>query len=1079
MTILSRALRGRSIWLCATAAVLAGVFLASASRAAAQNAKANTLYRSGALLQNTDKFDKAIPEYEQLLEEYGDDDLAPYAQHNLGICSYQLKQNDKAIEAFGKVIKKWPKFKLLDASHFNLGKAQASKGQFAAAAKSFAAVTKAAFPKSKLIEPALYERGEAAYNAGKKADALAAYEEFVENHAKHNLYPDALYALGVTQQETGDHAGAAKTYNKFLEDKPKHAYATEVQMRLGDAKYALKDYAGAAENFAAATAVEGFAYGDYATQRHGEALFALNDYAKAAPVFLSLPKNYKKSPYRTIANLSAGKCLFLTKQDAAARVALSKVLPAGGEMAAEAAHWIARIDLRGKQPAGALKVVDAILPKAEKSAFYVNLLMDRADALDAIPNRQAEAIALYYSIFENHPEHKLAARALYNAAFAAQATEKYDEALKMSAEFLANPKYKGHESEANVKYVAAESNLMTGKYAKAETLLRGLLKDHAQHADRPLWILRCATAMHLGKKYKETIALLTPEVANVKGADALAEAQYLKGFSHYALGDYKAAAAALAASLGAQPKWRKADETALWLARSQGRLKDYDGAVATTKKLVKDFSESKVLDQAYYWMAEFAYQRDDYKTAIAAYQQVIDGWPTSNAVPYAHSGLGLSHSISGNPSAAEKSFTTLIEKYAKHKITPRAYRFRAKSRQRLKNYVGAIADARKFLANNPSADKHEKSATRHVLGFSLDQTKKHAEAAKTFETLLAENPDYTEAARAIYDWAFALKEVDEAAANDVFARLVKEHPQHQLVFDAQYRIGQYYYDQAKAQQIAKKDGWKALYAKAAGQYAAAKAKAGKDPLAEHVNYMLGLSNFQVGKHAAAAEAFADQLAAFPKGTLAADGKFMIAECLFKRKDYPKAMPAFEKSLKQLPSNKKNHPLALLHAGQTATKVERFARAAEILSQAAEDFPNSDLLPEIIYETGWAKHNLATAEGKKPDKALLDEAMALYGQVNDAGEVGARAQFMRAEIHLIRKNYIKAFLGYNRVVAGFGKSKMRADALFQRAHCSDLLKKPDDANKTYLQLLKEHPQSDKVAKVKTLLTERGVALPKEE
>ena len=160
-------------------------------------------------------------------------------------------------------------------------------------------------------------------------------------------------------------------------------------------------------------------------------------------------------------------------------------------------------------------------------------------------------------------------------------------------------------------------------------------------------------------------------------------------------------------------------------------------------------------------------------------------------------------------------------------------------------------------------------------------------------------------------------------------------------------------------------------------------------------------------------------------------------------------------------------------------MRRFARAAEILAQAAEDFPKSDLLPEIIYETGWAKHNLATAEGKKPDEELLDEAMVLYGEVNDAGEVGARAQFMTAEIHLVRKKYTKAFLGYNRVVAGFGKSKMRADALFQRAHCSDLLKKPKDANQSYLQLLKEHPKSDKVAKVKTLLTERGVALPKEE
>ena len=90
----------------------------------------------------------------------------------------------------------------------------------------------------------------------------------------------------------------------------------------------------------------------------------------------------------------------------------------------------------------------------------------------------------------------------------------------------------------------------------------------------------------------------------------------------------------------------------------------------------------------------------------------------------------------------------------------------------LKNYTGAIADAQKFLAENPAAEKYEKSAARHVLGFSLDQTKKHAEAAKTFRALLSEDPDYAEAARAIYDWAFALKEVDGKQANDLFARFV-------------------------------------------------------------------------------------------------------------------------------------------------------------------------------------------------------------------------------------------------------------------------------------------------------------------
>ena len=69
MTTPLRALDGRWLTLWTTAVVLAVVSLASASSASAQNAKANTLYRSGAQLQNDGKFDLAIPEYEQLLKD--------------------------------------------------------------------------------------------------------------------------------------------------------------------------------------------------------------------------------------------------------------------------------------------------------------------------------------------------------------------------------------------------------------------------------------------------------------------------------------------------------------------------------------------------------------------------------------------------------------------------------------------------------------------------------------------------------------------------------------------------------------------------------------------------------------------------------------------------------------------------------------------------------------------------------------------------------------------------------------------------------------------------------------------------
>jgi len=1052
-------------------AVLALCAMLMSATAQAQEAKsapgAIRLFRSGVSFQNDGKFDLAAADYQELLKKYPTDPLVDSANHYLGVCLNQLKKYGEAITALQTVVTKSPKFKYLDATYFHLGKAQIATKKFAAAAASFdAVVTK--FPKSNLLQPALYEKGEAYYNAKKPADAVKAYAEFVEKFPKHPLYADALYALGVTQQELGKNKEADAAFAKFLETHAKHRYATEVGMRRGSALYAMGNFAEAEKLFAVAAAVEGFQFADYATIRHGEAMFAQKKYTEAAPVFLAVGTKFgKDSPYVVGANLSAGKCFYLTNQGDPAVKALTQVLPAGGIQAAEAAHWIAKVHLKAGKPDAALKVVEPVLPKAGDSPFLISLMMDKADAVHDLPNRRKESIPLFLAVFAKDAKHQLASQALYNAAFAAQAVEDYAQALELAAKFI--EAYPGNSFEADVLNVQAESYLQTDKYAEAEKAFSSLLEKHAKNSNAGMWAVRCGLAMSLQGKHAETIAMLAPTVAKIKDKDSLAEVQHLLGSSYYGQKKYKEAAAALAASLAAQPKWRQADETLLLLSRAQRAAGDVKGAVASIKKFVTDFPASKMLDRARYRLAEYSYLTDDFKTASTEYQAVIDSGKSEILAPYCLRGLGLTELAQKKYDTADKAFTTLIAAHPKHRITPRCHLYRAQAREQLKNYAGAVADATAFLET--ATEAADKSTARHVLGVCQDRVKKHDEAAKTFAALLKDDPKYADAASVLYEWAWSLKTAKKnAEAVAIFGRLAAEHPNDARAAEGLYHLGEQLYSEASAGKKDKKEGWKALYGKAAEQYAKAQAKKEQGTLGENIRYKLGWSNYQQEKFDDAQKAFAGQLAAFASGKLAADALFMIGECLFKQGDYKMAQPALEKSLAKPPANKVFQQLAALHAGQSATKNGVHAAAVNILEKAATDFPKSELLSEILYETAWAKHNLAQAKPNQLDEKQLNEAVALYEKVVDAdlGEAGAKAQFMIGQVQFLRKQFKDATRSFNRVASAFGKNKMQADALFELARCYEVTKQVGSAKDAYQKLLKQFPDSQRAAAAKTAL-----------
>lgn len=1020
--------------------------LASAVGAQEESPAATRQYAAAARLQNLKSYDLAADAWLKFINEFKSDPRIDQASYNLGICYYLDNKFDLAQTTFQRVVKQSPKLEKLDAAYLYLGVTQYSiaKGgkieACAAAIETFdALMTK--FPQGEFVPDALYYRAECLYMANKKQEAVGTYGQLIAKYPQHVFVAEALYAMGVCQQETGQHQEAVKTYDRFLRTFSEHAFAPEVNLRRGETLLAAGNLDEAAKSFAAAAAAPKFDLADYALVRQADCRVQMKQHVEAANLYESLRTRFPESEHLGRATVAAGKCYYLAGNYPQARKLLSEPLADDDPAAFEAAHWIARSWLQEKFPAKAVAELKKVVPKAlaEKSPMAPQLLMDQADAAYETPARRKESVALYAALAAKYKTDVVAPQAAYMAGFTALELGENAAALQHSNAFLAT--YPKHDLVADVTHIKAESHLLLRQFDEAEAQYTQLLERYPDHSEAELWKVRRGALFHLQKKYQETVETVAPVLAEIRRAELVAEARYLIGSSQVELGQHAQAVASLLASITAQPKWRRADETLLALARAYGQLKDFAKAKAAVTKLIAEFPKSRVLDKAYYRLGEYSYLAGDFSAAAVAYRKVIAKWPKSPLAPYALHELGCAQMDANDNAGSERSLSTLLERHADHELAPTARFSRGMARHRLEKFAPAIEDLQAFLATNPPST--EKSNARYLLGLCQMALDQHDPAIATFQVLLREKPDYENADNAFYQSAWALKlSGKDAEAAESFGELASQHPESKRAAEAYYHVGEFQYQQQD-------------YKAAAVAYYRAMQKAGKSELDEKAAHKLAWSYYHRNEFDKAHQTFGYQRVTYPQGALAPDAAFMEAECLFKQEKYAEALAAFE------PVGKLSTPdfqmLRLLHAGQAAAQLKQWEKSLEFLNQCTDQFPDSPYAPQAFYEQGWARQNLGDFD---PAIKLYQRAIAIQD-----GEVAARAQFMIGEIQFAQKDYKEAINSYFKVMYGYSFPTWQAEATFEAARCFEVLKKVDKAVDLYRELVEKFPESTRVALAK--------------
>ncbi len=958
-------------------------------------------YSDAANLQNNGEFELAAQEWSNFLQRFHGDPLTNRVRSYLGVCHLQAKEYDKAAEILAEVVAADETLEAMDEVYLNLGWAQYSHAltgpkEWFAKAQATLATLIAKYPKSKLMDQALFHYGEVLYHEGKQTEAIKSYTRLVQEYPASKLRPDGLYALGVGLQELKQHAQAGDVFDTFLKDfSSQHPLADEVKMRKADTLLEGGDPAAAESLFAALAQVKTFPLADYAILRQAYcAALAKND-ARAAQLYARIPHEYPQTRYVAEATLAAGRAFYRARQWDQATEWLRKVIKDDPDHSAEAAHWLCRLLLANNQPAKAAELAARMIPKAGQGEYLAHLKLDEADALYELSDRRAEALDSYLRLVKQHADHEAAPQALYNAAYAAMDLKRHKEGIDLAEKFLGA--YPKDRLLPDVLYVRAECHVLAGHYSEAEKAFDHLLGHYREHPDVENWHLRRATATYLDKRFQNTVDQLSAVIATLRSGAAIAEGQYLVGASYLKLDRHEEAASALAASLAADPKWRAADETMLSLARAQEKLGHPEQAKQMLDQLMAEFPTSEVRDQAHYQLAELHFAAHEFPTAQAQYAAVTEKWPQSPLVPHALYGQGWAQLRNADFAGAAKSLTRLITQHADHPLIPMAHHGRAMAREQMGDHRGGSDDVEVFLRSNPTGE--EKSSALYVRGLCLIGLEQHEAAIGSFQSILKEDESYARTDKVLYELGWAYEKLGQLDPSvDAFGQLATRFPQSTLAAEAHFHVGQHHYSRGQ-------------FEAALTSYSKASERSAGGELSEKVLYKLAWSHYQLNQFREALDAFTKQVEACPAGSLLADGLFMTAECLFRLENYTQALPAFKRAEAAGSTNPTMAVLTRLHAGQSAAQLKQWEESLEWLSPIATKYPDSPYLTEATYEQGWALQNLANWDDARKAYELVIE--------NSRDEIGARARFMLGELHFTQKNFVGAISEFLRLMYGYG------------------------------------------------------------
>ncbi len=655
-----------------------------------------------------------------------------------------------------------------------LAESNAHLGRYANAAKALDWLEQSRWSKRHAADLA-YWRAQLALRTGRTAEALTAFEAFLDDYPTHERAAYARLGIGQARLARDELDEAAAAFDSIIAavaaaTTPAEALQPNALFlaALGKARCQIRRDAidearalvlGAMDKLEARADMRAEAFlvlgeASYRLGKHAEAI----EYYKQAFVEDRLYSWYPETLY------GMAWCRIELEEYAAAREMLSSLATDYPDDAVvpKAHLTLVKLDMLEGKHDDALRALAAILdadapaPVAEEAAYLV------ADALLAAGHVD-EAVAAYEVFLAGRPESRFAPNATYGLAMARLRLGETDAARALLEAIVQEA---GEPLVEQARRRLADELFAAGECERAAAHYQALLEYEPalSGADRLLFRLAwCYFKMaDAGERpYDSAIALFRQLIEKHTDSELVDNAQYR-----------------IAGALYRQGK--------------------YDKALNEYKAFTERFPDSELGDRVAYQTGVCHYNLGDYYPALLAYRLVVDTYPDSPLVHRAAYEIGWCHYMLGKGEDAFEHFTDYVTRFPDSALTPEVIFWLGEHHYNRGQHDKALEQFAALSADYP--EHRLAAAALYWAGRSCFNLGQHDEARTYFGAVLARHPESDFAADARYQSAVSLIEQGEhEAALEALAPLAGEQSARYLADKVQWRLADCHFALGRAE----------------------------------------------------------------------------------------------------------------------------------------------------------------------------------------------------------------------------------------------------------------------------------------
>jgi TolA-binding protein len=208
----------------------------------AESEKGTNSLAVGSIYFNQHKYEDALKQFTEFLDNHPDDPMAASALANQGDCYYRLQYYEQAIESWTKILTRFGNAPEAAESLYRIADTRFGLGQFEAASGAYNQLL-ATHPGGKHAADARFGMANCAYNLGQDDQAIAAFGAFVAAFPGDVRTEDAELGIQSCYYRSG------KDMEEYLKGNPDSPMAADIYWNKGQDAFAAGDFNTAAKAF--------------------------------------------------------------------------------------------------------------------------------------------------------------------------------------------------------------------------------------------------------------------------------------------------------------------------------------------------------------------------------------------------------------------------------------------------------------------------------------------------------------------------------------------------------------------------------------------------------------------------------------------------------------------------------------------------------------------------------------------------------------------------------------------------------------------------------------------------------------